>query len=181
MRGRAYLGRQGGGRPGAAISVGESYRAPACCCLACSCLSVSMQFDELKSVRTMPSWTTVHGRDPADKSEIFYGRFALCCLPEISKIQISVRIQISAAARFSAGWLRISAIHQRLRSHAEDKGCTLVAESIANYSRIMYHWRGPAALGPPTGDCCTRMVHYVAVPNPNQELLMPKFTVGVPM
>eukprot|EP01047_Picozoa_sp_COSAG01_P148713 COSAG01_NODE_82242_length_106_cov_4.571429_1_plen_27_part_10 len=27
-------------------------------------------------------------------------------MPEIRKIQISVRIQISAAAGFSAGWLR---------------------------------------------------------------------------
>jgi hypothetical protein len=38
-----------------------------------------------------------------------------CCMPEIRKIQISVRIQISAAAGFSAGWLRISATSQRLR------------------------------------------------------------------
>jgi hypothetical protein len=50
-------------------------------------------------------------------------------MPEIRKIQISVRIQISAAAAFSAGWLRISATsHQRLRNRADDKGCTLAAE-----------------------------------------------------
>jgi hypothetical protein len=53
-----------------------------------------------------------------------------CCMPEIRKIQISVRIQISAAAGFSAGWLRISATSQRLRNRADDKGCTLAPECI---------------------------------------------------
>jgi hypothetical protein len=64
-----------------------------------------------------------------------------CCMPEIRKIQISVRIQISAAAGFSAGWLRISATSQRLRNRADDKGCTLAPECVANYSRIIEHSR----------------------------------------
>jgi hypothetical protein len=49
-------------------------------------------------------------------------------MPEIRKIQISVRIQISAATGFSAGWLKISANSQRLRNRADDKGCTLAAQ-----------------------------------------------------
>jgi hypothetical protein len=40
-------------------------------------------------------------------------------MPEIRKIQISVRIQISVAAGFSVGWLRISATSQRLRNRAD--------------------------------------------------------------
>jgi hypothetical protein len=36
-------------------------------------------------------------------------------MPEIRKIQISISIQSSAAAGFSAGWLKISATSQRLQ------------------------------------------------------------------
>ena len=75
-------------------------------------------------------------------------------LPEIRKIQISVRIQISAAAGFSAGWLRISATSQRLRNRADDKGCTLAAQCVSNYSRIMYHSR---SCWP--GHTCRRLLH----------------------
>jgi hypothetical protein len=67
-------------------------------------------------------------------------------MPEIRKIQISVRIQISAAAGFSAGWLRISATSQRLRNRADDKGCTLAPECMVNWSsinrQVRFCWSG---------------------------------------
>ena len=98
---------------------------------------LSLRIPMYKTVQLCECYTTrIYYRERAYENERFYGCFALLLLTEIRKIQISVRIQISAAAGFSAGWLRISATSQRLRNRADDKGCTLAPEFVPNYSHI---------------------------------------------